>query len=358
MLASRVATDPLVAAERLRAAVDAVLDAGRVPEALALLPELEALDSPGALAARGYLATLRGRSAEAGALLESAWQRVGEDRAVAATIAQRRVIHALAQWRGADLVEWASRGMDLAQQHDPAWSESAAVVGLGLAMSGQGPAALVEYGALSKVGLPPAQHQRALLGHGWVLLARDHPGQARLLFEEALANRAGQVSARISLWIHAWLARAHLLLGRWDEARRLVDDGVALLELTGIELIGPMLHWTSATAAALRGDDAAAAGHLRRIGDGAHGYPVMAVPAALARAEVADAANAHIAVLDALEPLASGTMPADIDEPGFWPWQHLWATALVGTGRLDEADLFLRPHEALAAERGHVSQSA
>ena len=43
---------------------------------------------------------------------------------------------------------------------------------------------------------------------------------------------------------------------------------------------------------------------------------------------------------------------AAVDEPGFWPWQHLYANALVSTGRLDDAERFLARHEPLAAARG------
>ena len=41
--------------------------------------------------------------------------------------------------------------------------------------------------------------------------------------------------------------------------------------------------------------------------------------------------------------------PSGVDAPGFWPWQDLYAEALVGVGRVDDADAFLAPHEALAA---------
>ena len=47
-----------------------------------------------------------------------------------------------------------------------------------------------------------------------------------------------------------------------------------------------------------------------------------------------------------------------MDEPGFWPWQDLYADALVSAGRLDEAEAFLAPHEELAAARGRGSMIA
>jgi DNA-binding CsgD family transcriptional regulator len=47
-----------------------------------------------------------------------------------------------------------------------------------------------------------------------------------------------------------------------------------------------------------------------------------------------------------------------VDEPGAWPWPDVYANALVVEGRYDDADAFLRPHEALALERGHRSATA
>jgi hypothetical protein len=44
-----------------------------------------------------------------------------------------------------------------------------------------------------------------------------------------------------------------------------------------------------------------------------------------------------------------------IDKPGFWPWQDLYADALVTLDRVSEADAFLHPHESRAAERGRRS---
>jgi DNA-binding CsgD family transcriptional regulator len=77
--------------------------------------------------------------------------------------------------------------------------------------------------------------------------------------------------------------------------------------------------------------------------------------AALARA-CAYAARAEAeAVVEALAPLVAMTAVSDVAEPGIWPWPGLYAEALVDLGRIDEADVVLRPHEALAAARGRRS---
>ena len=57
----------------------------------------------------------------------------------------------------------------------------------------------------------------------------------------------------------------------------------------------------------------------------------------------------------ALDPVRRFPALDAVDEPGFWPWQDLYADALVSVGRVTEADAFLVPHEQLAQQRGRRS---
>src|SRR4029079_11840278 len=79
--------------------------------------------APGPLrdATMGYLAVLRGRPAEADALLRAAWEQCDAvaDRDVAAVVAQRMALHGVGRLRGADVVEWARLALDLAGADDP-----------------------------------------------------------------------------------------------------------------------------------------------------------------------------------------------------------------------------------------------
>ncbi|MEV0640942.1 hypothetical protein AB0I77_39670 [Streptomyces sp. NPDC050619] len=59
--------------------------------------------------------------------------------------------------------------------------------------------------------------------------------------------------------------------------------------------------------------------------------------------------------LEAFAPIRRLPTVEAINEPGFWPWQDIYANALMMTGRLDEAEAFLTPHEELAAQRAHRS---
>ena len=73
---------------------------------------------------------------------------------------------------------------------------------------------------------------------------------------------------------------------------------------------------------------------------------------------MAEARADYTGVLRALDPLRQPWAGASIDEPGAWPWPDVYANALAIEGRYDDADAFLRPHEELALERGHLSARA
>jgi DNA-binding CsgD family transcriptional regulator len=47
-----------------------------------------------------------------------------------------------------------------------------------------------------------------------------------------------------------------------------------------------------------------------------------------------------------------------VDDPGHWPWAHLYAEALVDSERLEEAGAFLSEHEAIATAYGRRSAQA
>ncbi|MFI1888672.1 LuxR C-terminal-related transcriptional regulator [Streptomyces jumonjinensis] len=165
-------------------------------------------------------------------------------------------------------------------------------------------------------------------------------------------------STRISLWAQAWPARTQFALGSWQEALETAERAAARLAGAGIEFVRPMAHWTGAQIHALRGDWESADHHLRQSAVGLHHYEVMAVPAALARAQVAEARGEYARAVEALAPVVRVPHRACIDEPGLWPWPDVYANALVMTHRVEEADAFLTPYEKLAEARGHRSTLA
>ena len=140
-----------------------------------------------------------------------------------ALICHRMVLDSLCRLSGAELVDWADRAGTLVGEENPAAVESAAIRGLGLAMSGR----IAEYRDFY-ANLPGhmrlgAQGQRVRMAEGWLALALDDPDAARTELESAEPTEFRGGSQRISLWAQAWLARTQFVLGSWDDTIRTVD---------------------------------------------------------------------------------------------------------------------------------------
>ncbi|WP_427006871.1 AAA family ATPase [Pseudarthrobacter sp. H2] len=345
----------------LAKAVDAMVGAGELPRAVAALDALESFaPSPRTDAVRGYLAVLRGRPAQADALLQKAWTNVdpATDAGTAARICQRQVLHALARFHGRDLVSWAERARRLAAPGSPPAVEAQAIEGLGLGAMGRYTEAVKSYEAADRLPEQSAQHQRIDMGKGWLHLAMDRVEEARAELAGAVPTEFAHGSQRISLWAHGWLARTDFALGAWDDALTTVEHAVAMQEESGVELTRPLLHWSGAQIHALRGNWDAAAHHLERGAAASDSYATMLLPFCLAQAQVAETRADYDGVIRALIPVLRMQRDNGIDEPGFWPWQDHYANALVMVGRVAEADAFLVPHEHLAARRRHRSTLA
>ncbi|OXZ00608.1 LuxR family transcriptional regulator [Streptomyces diastatochromogenes] len=359
--ASRLSPSRPARQDRMLRAVDALIGAGDVPQAAVFAAELESFPS-GTLrdAVLGYLAIMRGRPSEADTFLSRAWTRCDpqERPDLTAKICQRRVLHALGRCDASELVAWARRAIEMADPSDPSVVESKAVLGIGLAAIGRPDEAAAQYEAAAADMPASAQSQRFQLGRGWVDLARDAPETARRRLEAAVPTGYRMGSTRISLWAQGWLARTQFALGAWQEAVESVDRAASRLGEARIEFVRPLVHWTGAQIHALRGDWEKADHHLNEATAELHHYEIMLVPACLARAHVAEARGDYERAVEALAPVLQLASRQWIDEPGFWPWQDVYGNALVMSGRVDQADAFLTPHEELAVQRGHHSTQA
>lgn len=357
--ASRLTADPLLHDDRLTRSVDALVAAGDCVGAGAMVPAVESLrETPLRDAVLAYLAVVRGRGAEAQVRLDRAWDIVNTERdpATAALIAQRYVLHSLMRCRGAELVTWADRAIELAGDRSPAGVEAAAIRGLGLAATGGAREAIAGYDDLAARVRHGAQAQRVTMGRGWLQLATDDFDGARSSLESAVAMAELGGSTRITLWALGWLARVQFAIGDWDRALHSVDRGRALAAASGIVLVGPLLEWTAAQIHTLRGDRAATAAAVTAADAVGGDYELMRLPALLARAQVAEADSDHPTVQRVLEPLSRMPWDTALHQPGLWPWADVLATALVANGRLEVAETVLDTHEEAA--RGHRSATA
>src|SRR4051794_3242056 len=345
-------------------ALDAMIGSGDLVQASVFAEDIAEL-GPGPLrdAALGYLAVLRGRPAAAEDLLHRAWSRSDPvpDARLAAVIAQRRALHSVGRLFGRQIVDWSSLALEVCPPDEPVRVEAEALLGLGQGLSGHVPAGLDTYERFIAHYVDPdqaARRERLQMPLGWLRLVADDVEGARSVLAEVAPGQLRRGSVRIAVWAYVWLSRAEFLLGAWDRAAAAAERAVALLEESGHEWLRPLARWAAGAVPAARGEWTAAEEHARLGAAQAGDYELMIVAGGLARAQVAAARGDPGAVLGALQPVVAIEPREGIDEPGFWPWQALYAEALVGTGQLTEAGTFLTPHEELAESRGRRSAVA
>lgn len=361
--ASRMSAERAEREERLLRAIDATASAGDLLQASGFVRDVARFE-PGPLrdAALGYLAILQGRAAEAEALLTTGWKRSDPavDPHLAALLALRWTLHSVGRLRGADIVEWSRRAVALVPDDDAVRLESEAILGLGLGLMGRVPDGIAAYESVlaPMTGDEGSTAGRVGMAKSWLQLVVDDLDGVPETLADLAPTQLGNGSVRIAVWAYVWLSRAHYLLGGWDDATTAAERAVSLLEETGHDWLRPLARWVAVEVHASRGDWPAAEAHVRRATAESGDYELMIVTAALARADLASVRGDHEEVLQALEPLLGIQPRHGVDEPGFWPWQHLYGDALVSSGRLDEAAAFLTPHEELAQERKRRSSIA
>jgi len=362
--ASRLTGVPVRREQFVLRALDAMIGSGDLVQASVFADDIAGVGSgPLRDAALGYLAVLRGQPAAAEGLLQSAWS--GSDPApdarLAAVVAQRRALHSVGRLYGSQIVDWTSRALELCPPDEPVRVEAEALLGLGLGLSGRVSAGLDTYEKFrahyADAG-EAAPRERLQMPLGWLRLVADDVEGARSVLAETAPGQLRRGSVRIAVWAYVWLSRSEFLLGSWDRAASAAERAVALLEESGHEWLRPLARWAAGAVPAARGEWGAAEEHARLGAAHPGDYELMIVAAALARAQVAAAQQDSEAVLRALQPVVAIEPREGIDEPGFWPWQDLYADALVSTGQLTEAAAFLEPHEELAAARGLRSAAA
>ena len=344
--------------QRMLRALNATIIGGDVERARLLAADVETFaDEPLRDAVLGHLALLDMRYCDAERLLARAWERVDAvaDRALAALIAYRRAWQWLVLLDDARALEWSVRAIGLVSAGDPMRGPAHAVHALALGRSGR----LGEAETALATMLEPASDASTRLTalRGWLRLVAEDTGGAlsALNAASAAAERLGPLNLRT--FALTQLARAQYVAGAWDDGAATSERAMALAR--EVEPSPGAFSWWSVVAIpAARGDWCTAQARIDACARGEPGYPERTADLALARAMLAAARGRGEAVLEALEPMLAIAPREAVAEPGVWPWQDLYADALVACGRLEDAGAFLPDHEALATERGRHGMGA
>ena len=355
--ASRLSADREAREARLLRAVDWMLVAGDVAHARAFASEVAGFAAgPRRSSILGQLAEFEGHIDEAAALFGEAWDHCdpAADPVLAAIIAHRNAYHALRSLRDEDVVVWCRRALSLAPG-DPLTIGWTATLALSLWRLGQPEQA---YRTLEDAKTGNERADLHLRGQrGWLRFASGELEAARADLETAAAGELRMGSLLFSSIRLTVLSHLQYVTGEWSDAVVSAERAMALAS-DAEHPHSAFVWWAAIAVPAARGDWAAADAYARM----AAAEPIEAtdrtVPLGMTRALVATARGDAEAVLAALEPVAALSPNPGIDEPGFWPWHDLYGDALVAVGRAADADAFLRPHEALAAERGRAAPIA
>ncbi|MFD5868158.1 LuxR C-terminal-related transcriptional regulator [Corynebacterium sp. NPDC060344] len=335
-LASELAGDAATRDTLRLDAIEAMISASDIPEARLHARSL----GPGAADPRhdsllGYLALHEGRQGEARYLIDRAAETIAKSGApippdLRARVAARKALLGLVEWRPDEVVEWTRRAAEWSRDGDGASEESAAIALIGhSALEGTRP------DLDRRKAESPLHSQRRDMALGWLSLVHDDPVVARQL----LQNRTqAEGSERISLWMDGWLARSHYVLGEWADAMAVVERGLARAERYEIRLLEPLLLWTGAQIAAYRGDTGLARSYVNRLSISPDSFLIQSVPSAMCRMHVATLATDSATAARAGDMLAAINARRDILQPGFWPWEDVYAQALLRVERIDDAE--------------------
>lgn len=206
-------------------------------------------------------------------------------------------------------------------------------------------------GSVTPTDRPDVPHR---LVNGWLSLVNDDPLTAR----EMLSSPLPSLSPSLRIWRDAWLARTHYVLGDFETARRAVERGLATGDVHGSTLLDPVLLWTGAQVAAFQGDQSASRQYTSRLPDDPESFLIQRLPAAMSRMITTATSSDLVAALRVGESLARIGTEKDTQQPGFWPWEDVYAQCLVRAGRIRAADAVVAEAEQRAGTRGLASVAA
>ena len=359
--ASRLSQDGQQAQRRVLQAVSLTMLRGDAATAAGLTEGI-ATFAPGPFkdAILGSLAMAADDPADAQRLLTSAWAAGAQDAAeVKASIALMTAIHQYGRLDAAATVQWCEQCLALIPPTNSMTGVALTYLIHGLGHSGRT--------AESMLAAAAAQGTPDDADHLW-LNPRSARGLLRLVDDDLAGARADLESVAVtatrlgilntSAYGFAYLARAEWLSGAWDDAVLHAERAVAINLQADFGFMQSAVLGVAVLVPAGRGDWASASSYLASMSQNQAGYERSVVALGIARARLAEARGRPADVVAALEPISGIRHRDAVDEPGFWPWQDLYADGLAAVGRFDEAATFLVPHEELAAARGRRSAMA
>ncbi len=362
--ASRLTADGPERDLRLLMAAEYMLLGGAVDDALALVGEIEL---QAATARRGFvlgsLSMIGGRYDRAQEQLAAAYEACEpkRDHPLAEEIAAQLARVHMGRGHGAASALWATRSLDPRRTPSPI-SDSLSVLAIGLLFAGRAPEAQAAVAELPEAYVVDENASLdGFVGRGYVRCVTDDPVGACADLGPVAEQFRIRGPAHHAIEALTTLSIAEYRMGAWDDASVHGQLAASLSEDADQTWLLARAHAAASGPLAGRGEWDAAGAHVQAA---LHAAEVMkaefagVAQAAMAGALVARARGDHEAVVRALDPLLPLADLDGIREPGILDWQILYAGALVGLGRLRDAEVVLSQFTRLARERGRAQSVA
>jgi DNA-binding CsgD family transcriptional regulator len=307
----------------------------------------------------GLLGVFTGSPVAEGSLL-AAWQAhnpetEGETGARAAT--------SLANWmvlsgRPDQALTWADRAVRGTVPGSVLRAMARTAQAYAFAAAGRSPEGLAALGFLPASGSEvPMAETDALIMRGMLkVYADDLPGAIADLGVTAARLRTGRPSTYPGPCL-AHLSDAYFRRGDWDAAVAHAQLATSLAQDTDRPLDLARAHARSAQVLAFRGQWPAAQAHVAAARTAAERFPLVLTVAcaAMAGACLAFARGDLAGVLAATEPVRATRLLDVGGRPGIFNWRAIEADALIGLGRLDDAETALGEFEDAIPPAGLAS---
>ena len=355
--AAAASSDPAAADRRLLDALEILVTSGEVAQAEGLAARVASAGaSPRRCWLLGKLDFLAGRAAAAEARLVQAWQThdPARDASVGAAAATQLVALCMVEGRLAEAIRWGERAARADAAPAAVRHRAQGALAIARVVSGQGPQGVAGLGFLPAAPSEvPREDTDTLVSRGMARVwAGDLAGAVADLSTAAARLRAG-VPLRYAGLCLSYLAVAEYRLGCWDDAVVHAELAVSLAHDADRVLDLSLVHSVAALVPAGRGDWELASAHVRMATEAAQafGAPVAIIAAATARAFLATARGDLEGVTDA----AAAVRATGIAEGGMMSrddWRSLEIAALIGQGRLGQAETALTELEAALSPAG------
>jgi DNA-binding CsgD family transcriptional regulator len=255
-------------------------------------------------------------------------------------------------------LEWARRAVEATVAGSPLRAMACTAQAYAFAVAGRSAQGLTVLAFLpDSASEVPLSETDALIMRGMLRVFTDDLSAAIADLAVAAARLRAGLPSTYPVPCLTYLSDAHFRRGDWDAAVAQAEVAISLAQDADRPLDLARAHGQAAQVFAFRGQWAAAKDHVAAARAAAVRFPsvLATAAAAVAGATLGCARGDWPAVLGAAESVRATKLDNVGGRPGIFNWRPMEADALVGLGRLDDAQKALDAFESSVPERGLAS---